>query len=261
MCVLRSCSVYIRVQHGPVGTVLVFQEILEQFLANLESPEFEKVWMDVAGSKAGAGGRTRNKKDNNTMSAKAFLKKFTPTGKSSSVKPKHGGSQSKQPANQYVSPQPMLFAPVSAQAAPAAAATQDWFGVLESLSTTTPAVEAKPQSQDILLKAQQQQSQAAPVPQVLASSAPTPPPAVAKATPSATAAATASDVMDFDELMANIGVGDFGTDALDDLDFAQLDEEPVSGGAAAGPSGTTAPNLGITTADLDDLFDGDFPGV
>jgi hypothetical protein len=237
-----------------------FQEILEQFLANLANPEFEKVWMDLAGNKAGAGGRTRNKKDNNTMSAKAFLKKFTPMGKASSSKPKHFAPPSVQPVSQYVSPQPMLFAPASAQGAPTGSVTQDWLGVIESMATTTPAVEAKPQSLDILLKAQQQQSHAAPVAAAL--STPTPvgvgaPPTPPKPTPSASA--TPSDAMDIDELMANIPDGEFGAEALGDLDFELLDDVPGLSAAGGSASIPTAPTLDINTADLDKLFEEGFP--
>lgn len=78
------------------------QELIEQFLVNVESPEYEKVWAEVAGAKLQGKG-TRTKARDGMISARNFFSKFISRSKASKV-PKQltGGVDASKP----VAPQP-----------------------------------------------------------------------------------------------------------------------------------------------------------
>ena len=84
----------------PRGALL--QELIEQFLVNVESPEYDKVWAEVAGAKLQGKG-TRTKARDGMISARNFFSKFISRSKVTKVPKQHSSGVD---ASKPVAPQP-----------------------------------------------------------------------------------------------------------------------------------------------------------
>lgn len=200
------------------------QDLLEQFLTNVDKPEYDKVWLDVAGAKGAGVNRTRNRKDA-VISAANFLKKFL-ARKAGPAKPsKAPVAAAPVPVEVPLGEKPPVFDSVGV-----ADPFQFWEGEysFDDGVTDGPGHEA-PKAESLLMAAKERKAQAslAPVPDAAPGAkeegakgpavvAPVPAPAPAPLPP-----ALSSDALD-DLLLdtgrgADVGLGeDFGFDMMDD---------------------------------------------